>query len=660
VAAITAGALAALLGVAAIGEAQGWPFLAAPAQRWLSTRLDRPVTLAGADGLGFQLHLWGGIGLSVDELRVGSPAWSTVGPLLEADDLRLSLRWRDALAWRPGQALPLQTLTANRLNLQLQRLSDGRANWTFETVDAVPAPSPTTPRPLTDRVTVQQLAVVAGHIQLQDAVLALQLDGQFNQRTAPNTLNGEASGTYRGRAVRATLRAGNPSGWLADAQAPDAPVSMTLSVLAGRASLDFVGQVRRLLNQPTVSGRYRVSGPSLAAVGEPLGLTLPQTRRFALSGRLMHAGTRWSTVVDQATVGDSQLGGAFVYDRVPGQLPLLAGRLTGQALMLQDLGPAVGGATETTPKTVRASGRVLPDRHFNLPSLRAMNANVLVALDKLDFGTAQLQAAAPVRAHIALSHGVLAIERLQLTLARGVLTGRVQLDGREAVARWEVDLVGRNLLMEQWLRATQRTGQVPYASGRLNGQLSLAGSGNSTAKLLASADGRLRVHWRDGQVSHLLVEAAGLDVAQALGVLIVGDNALPVNCGAADVQLKNGQATPQLMLVDTRDSLLWVDGSVSLASEKLQLLAHVQPKDWSPLSLRTPLHIDGTLGAPTLSLDKPKLLQRALPAALLALVSPLVALLPLMDVGANPGPSAAGCQALVQRFKRTGFDARKP
>jgi uncharacterized protein involved in outer membrane biogenesis len=255
---------------------------------------------------------------------------------------------------------------------------------------------------------------------------------------------------------------------------------------------------------------------------------------------------------------------------------------------------------------------------------------------------------------------VLSIEQLQLTLARGVLSGRVQLDGRQALARWELDLVGRDLLLEQWLRAVQRPGQAPYASGRINGQLTLTGTGNSTAKLLASADGQFRMHWRDGQVSHLLVELAGLDVAQGLGVLIVGDNPLPVSCGAADVQLKRGLATPHLLLVDTRDSLLWVDGSASLATEKLQLQAHAQPKDWSPLSLRTPLHIDGTLGAPTLSLDKPKLLQRALPAALLALVSPLVALLPLMDVGANPGPSAAGCQALVQRFKRTGFDARKP
>lgn len=656
--ALTAGAFAALLGLLALGESQGWSFLAPHAQRWLSSRLDRPVTLGNEEGQGVELHLWGGIRLSVAQLHIGSPAWSTLGPLLEGSDVRLSLRWRDALAWRPGRALPLQTLAANRIDLRLQRLTDGRANWTLTPPGSTATHAPA--RALADLLTVQQLDVAAGHLQFQDAALGLHLDGQFNQGGGASALRAEASGSYRGQAVRMTLRTGTPRGFLASAQAITGPVPMTLSVQAGRASFGFQGMVRNLLNQLALSGRYQVSGLSLATVGEPLGITLPQTRRFALTGRISHAGSRWYTVVDQASVGDSQLAGAFVLDRTDGQPPMLAGRLNGSALLLQDLGPALGGATETAPKPVRASGRVLPDRNFDLPSLRAMNADVLVALDKLDFGTPQLQAAAPVSGRVRLSDGVLTVDALKLTLAQGSLSGRVQLDGRRTLARWQFELSGRDLVIERWLRATQRKGEAPYASGRLSGDLALTGTGNSTAKLLASADGRLRLHWRDGQVSHLLVEAAGLDVAQGLGVLLTGDEPLPVNCGAADIQLRNGRATPQLLLVDTHDSVFWVDGHLSLLSEKMQLLAHVQPKDWSPLSLRAPLHIDGTLGAPVLSLDTPKLLQRALPAALLAFVNPLAALLPLMDLGDETGPRTAGCQALVRQFKLTRFDALRP
>ena len=41
--------------------------------------------------------------------------------------------------------------------------------------------------------------------------------------------------------------------------------------------------------------------------------------------------------------------------------------------------------------------------------------------------------------------------------------------------------------------------------------------------MLASLDGTARLWVRDGTVSHLLVEAAGIDVAQALGVYIKGE-----------------------------------------------------------------------------------------------------------------------------------------
>lgn len=654
---VLAGGLVLAVGAAALAEARGWACLGPPAQRWLSTRLDRPVQLVDADGHGFALQLWGGIQLSIDQLRIGNAAWAdTTAPVLAADQLQLSLRWADLLAWRPGQRLPLQTLSANHVDLQLQRLADGRANWQLGPTDTALTAAP--PRRPADVLSVQRLMLATGRVQWHDAVLGLQLDGQFSQRAASiqqaGSLQAQASGQYRGKPVQATLQAGSPSGWLADAQALDNAVPLTLTVQAGRADLAFGGEVRHLLGTPDVTGRYRLSGPSLAAVGEPLGITLPQTRRFAMAGRLAQAGHRWFTVVDQATVGDSRLGGAFQFDRAPGQRPLLQGRLTGSRLLLQDLGPALGGASGTDAKPVRSSGRVLPDRHFSLPALRAMDANVLVDLDQLDFGTPQLRPAAPLHGHIRLADGVLRIDQLQATLAQGVLSGQLLLDGRAATARWELDLSGRQLAIEQALPATRRAGQAPYASGRLDGHLTLSGRGNSTADLLASADGQLRVHWRQGQISHLLVEAAGLDIAQGLGVLLRGDDPLPVTCGAADLRIQDGRVTPQVLLVDTRDSLLWVQGSLSLATEQLQLQAQVRPKDWSPLTLRTPLHIDGTLGRPVLSLDKPQLMKRAVPAALLALLHPLAALLPLIDAGDNQGPAVAGCQAVVRRFQLSG------
>ncbi|MEQ1516011.1 MAG: AsmA family protein, partial [Usitatibacteraceae bacterium] len=152
-------------------------------------------------------------------------------------------------------------------------------------------------------------------------------------------------------------------------------------------------------------------------------------------------------------------------------------------------------------------------------------------------------------------------------------------------------------------------------------------------------------------ISHLVVEAAGLDVAQGLGLLFTHDNALPVQCGVADLVAKDGVFRPRAMVVDTADSAIWIDGSLSLATEALDLRAVVSPKDFSPLTLRTPLLVRGTFAAPKVSIEKGPLGKTLATSFLLALINPLAALIPLIDRGdADAAKSGnVGCRNLLQR-----------
>lgn len=653
-----------MLALLAWCEQAGWPFLAAPAERWLSQRLQRDVSLRdGTDG-GFSLHLLGGVDLHLAQLRIGQPPGFDGAPMVQATALQLDLDWSDLLVWRQGRPLRLRAVSAQMLDLQLRRHPTGHANWQWGNAAAQAEPGP----PL---FTFGRLGVAQGRARVDDGLLQLELDARFAWQegtagsdpampaaeaktgTSGAGLSATAKGFFRKLPLTATLRTGSALPWLSDDDgAPAVPVQFRLKV--GRAEVDFDGLVRDLLGQRDLRGAFRVQGPSLAAVGAPLRLTLPTTARFAMRGRLAQQGTRWLTVVDEATIGHSRLAGEFTFDAPADVTPMLAGRLHGSALLLQDLGPAVGApAPGEAAARAKPAGRVLPDRPFDLPSLRAMNANVLVDVARLDFGTTAMQSAAPLHAHVVLQDGVLRIEDLQARLAQGQISGRVQIDGRAAVAAWTADLQVRGLRLEQALRTVQRAGQAPYASGLLGARATLSGRGKSTAEWLASADGRVLVQWTQGTVSHLLVEAAGLDLAQGLGLLVRGDDALKVECGAADLRVKDGRVTPQVMLVDTRDSTLWVTGNLSLADEQLQVVAHVQPKDFSPLTLRTPLHIDGALSAPVLTLEKGPLLRRVVPAALLAMLNPLAALIPLLDPGRAEPAAATGCQALMPRARGT-------
>ena len=445
-----------------------------------------------------------------------------------------------------------------------------------------------------------------------------------------------AEGHYRDLPIKASLQTGSALPWLSsDPNAPAVPVTLRGNI--GQARLSFDGEVRDLLVSQGLAGDYTLSGPSLAAVGEPLGVTLPTTPAFSMRGRLTREGTRWTTAVRQATIGKSQLSGEFQYDKPENAMPTLTGELRGRELWLADLGPAVGVPAEPgAPRAKRAASRVLPDKQFDLPSLRAMNANVNVKLARFESGSALLQAAEPLNARIVLKDGVLELRDIDARVARGQVAGLMRLDGREPKARWQARLRVSGVHLEQWLNLERKNGQR-WVTGVMGGRIALDGVGRSTAELLASADGRMVLYWTDGTVSHLIVEAAGIDIAQGLGLLVRGDDALQVNCGVADLRVKDGMVTPRPMVVDTKDSVVLVDGDMSLATERLNLVAKVDPKDRSPLTLRTPLNIQGTLGDPRLSLQKAPLLRKLVPAAVLGVaVAPLAAIVPLIDLGEDP------------------------
>jgi uncharacterized protein involved in outer membrane biogenesis len=154
----------------------------------------------------------------------------------------------------------------------------------------------------------------------------------------------------------------------------------------------------------------------------------------------------------------------------------------------------------------------------------------------------------------------------------------------------------------------------------------------------------------------------GLDLAQSLGVYFKGDNALVLDCALADLGVAAGTLLPRLLVLDTSDSTVWVDGSVSLATEQMDLRAVVAPKDFSILTLRSPLHIQGSLSQPKVSVEKGPLGLKLGSALLLGLLNPLAAILPLVDVGSRTQAraNAAGCEVRMHHKLQSGLPTLRP
>jgi len=476
------------------------------------------------------------------------------------------------------------------------------------------------------------------------------------------------------------------------------PIASTAWVEFGGLRADFTGTVSDLFGKHDVKGKLSVKGPSLAVLGKLVNVVLPTTDKFSLSTMLEKDDKVWIAKAVNAHVGNSDLNGNFTYDPEPKNTgskntgpnrPLLKGNLAGKRFFLADLAPAFGTKNEDGAVVTPAGDRVIPDRPLDLPSLNKMDAQIDINLVYVDLGSAFSRPISPLKADLVLDSGKLSLSKIDARTADGGISGLISIDthlakvvdnsvvNKDAVNKddaresaqgeaatpiendkialnavqktpptWNINLRWKDIDVEKWLTVStdpkkqavadgKKESPPSYVTGTLNGKTKLTGRGNSTAEMLSSLDGDVSIFMQKGTISHLVIEAVGLDIAQGLGILLTKDNALPMNCAVMDLSAKNGVATSKMALVDTPVTLILVDGNVNIGKESLDLRMAAKPKNVSPFTVRSPIHVKGTFKKPDISIEKTPIVARVLGGIALAFIAPPAAILPFLDAGSG-------------------------
>lgn len=660
-----------VLVLAVIGcEMAGWPFLRQPLQQFLQNKLHRSVEIERP----FHLQLLGGIRLQVGGLNISAPEGFDAPYFVDARGLDLQLRYRHLWSLKEGDPYRIQAIRADQLNAYLLRHADRHASWDFELDDTSP------PRPFP---VIEQLAVNQGQAKVDDAITHAQLAVKFFTEEGEHLASPESRVKVNGKFRRLPLQGELVTqGFLPVAtQGKDSPPINSQGWLKyGAVKAQFRGSVYDLFGEQHVKGKVDVTGPSLADVGDLLDLTFPRTSAFKVAAEVEKGTSQWKVNIPSAKIGRSRLSGEFVYDLAP-EIPMLSGKLQGALLMLADLAPAFGAAQDNATNT--HPGKLFPDESLDFATYGRMNADIDVHLDAVDLGSAFRQKISPLKLHLTLNKHKLSLADLEANTAQGSLSGALSIDAHDSrntdlspppAPDWEIQLAVRDIRLEQWLKVQQnqvqqnppdkaQAGQQqnkqqganaapPYISGRLTGKAKLQGQGRSTAALLKSLDGQVALMIRQGEISHLVVEAAGLDIAQAVGVLIKGDQPLPMQCAAMGWRAKQGVLTPEAALIDTPVTTVNVLGQVNLGEEQLNLKLQANPKNFSPFTVRSPILVTGPFVNPQVSLSPGPIAARVAGGLLLALINPFAAIVPFLDPGSQADAAADdGCQQTLQQLK---------
>jgi AsmA protein len=127
-------------------------------------------------------------------------------------------------------------------------------------------------------------------------------------------------------------------------------------------------------------------------------------------------------------------------------------------------------------------------------------------------------------------------------------------------------------------------------------------------------------------------------------VKLRGDQQIPIRCVVGDFGVKDGVMETNALVFDTEVVNIAGSGEISLRDETLDLTLNPKPKDPSLVSLRSPLYIRGTFSKPKVAPDMKNIAAKGIGAAALAIINPLLAVLPLLNEGEGKD---SNCRKLI-------------
>jgi len=527
--------------------------------------------------------------------------------------------------------------------IYLERKSVDVANWNFpaftktQTDDLAPVNRYDIP-------VIDQLKISRGHVVFKDSFKGLDLDLKLDSVTANDKTTFSAgpgfeqgyvvSGSGKLQGHDFTLIASGGS--LSELRDSSTSFPLRIQLEMGETKVSIDGRFQDPIKMEGVDAALKIDGANLADIFYLTAIPLPPTPNYRLEGQLTKSGTVWAYRNFKGQVGNSDLAGTLAY-ATGGERGFLTADLTSSVLDAADLGGFIGLSPKSdAPK----STRLIPDVPLSRERLLATDLNIHLNAEKVEAPNLPFKG---MDVHFDLRDGVLKLDPLKLVLADGRVEGTIEIDANPTLPPMKMNLTLRQLNLTQFFKGTRFE---PHTKGLFGGKVSLYGEGASLADVLATSNGDLALIMSGGEISLLLIEAADLDIGQALPLFLGEDKSTRINCGVMNFNVTDGLLRSNVVALDTTDSLLVGNVDIDLKDELIDARLDAKPKDTSLLSLRIPITITGDLKSPSIGIDKEKTANRSATAIVLgALLTPFAALLAFVEDGDAPD---ADCRALIK------------
>ncbi|GGC04839.1 membrane protein [Novosphingobium endophyticum] len=619
-------------------------FLKEPFERVATAQLQRKVEVGGD----FQLYFAPfNVRFLAEDMSIANPPWARDDQLFNATliDARIATLTLFSDEWRFNWLRVVDGRAA------LEWSNDGLRNtWTMG--------DPNRKGKALDLPRIRRALLAGTVLRYTSPPVQLAAEVRIDTVRASNTrfendIRFSGGGTLRGDAF--TLRGGLLS--------PNETVQggrnqLALQARSGKTSLEVTGTLPGATEIEGADLRVVATGPNLSRLFDFLGIAIPETRRYRITSHLTKQSDEWRFTGLRGRFGDSDLAGRLTIS-LPQDRLLLDADLSSQVLDILDVGPFIGYDPDRLEArgaagTVEREGgvpRVLPDAPLRTEALRNFDAKVKYAVRRV---RAESFPASNIAMDLTLDRSLLTLSPLTFDMSGGSLSSDIEINARQEPVKTTYDVrlsptpMGR--LLASW--GVEQSG----TTGVLKARAQMTGYGNTVRKSLASSTGRLAVILPKGKMWTRNTELSELDIGTFVQKMFEKKLKEPVqiNCGLIAFTVRDGIATADPILIDTRKNVMLGTGRFSFRDERLDLAFRADSKKFSLFSGQSPIGIGGHFVEPKLDVISGELLARAGAGfGLAAAASPIAGIIAFVDIGdakaTDCRPVLAGARAAAQR-----------
>jgi len=614
--------LSLLLLVVLLAAFIDWNLLRAPIGRWVSNSSGRSLAINGD----LSVDVSWPPRIVANDIVLGNAAWSRQPEMARIKRLDFRINLVKLLAGH----LEIPELTLSEPHVALEVNHDGAPNWVFN-VQNNPGEFPV----------IDKLSIDHGSASYSDPGSNTELQFELKTREGVPVLSLEIDGKGRFKGLPTSLHA--QGGALLSLRSVDNPYPIKANGMLGKIRVSIEGSLLDPFHFKAAQLNFTLSGDDLALLYPIIGVPFPPTPAYKLAGFLDHVDQVWTFQRFKGTVGQSDIAGDFAVD-LRQQPQMIIAKLVSKQLLMKDLGGFIGAGRGTQPSgDPPPSDKLLPVEPFNLEKLKSANADVHFQGENILSENTPLS---KMNAHLIISDGVLKLAPLDFGAAGGNLVSYIEMDARQPAIVTHADITAKGLHLNQIFPNSTLTGGD---SGTMGGRAQLAGSGNSVALMLASANGEAALIMDGGSVGELMLRLSNLDIANSLLALLGGDQQVPIRCMVGNFKARDGNFTVKDLVLDTPKVNITGSGDINFRDESLKLRLVPQSKGFSLASLRGPIVIGGSFKTPTVRPEMGGVMVRGgLAVALGAVTSGVGTLIPLLDFGTDQD---SNCRLLVSQAK---------